>query len=264
MRVLSAFMAQNPPMPTGTIVASAHKAGVPVIAYDRLITGCDLDLYVSVDPIRVGELQAEYLVKRVPRGRYVLIEGAPTDHNAVLLREGQMKVLKPFLASGAIRLVADQWARDWQPVEALKIMENALTRNANRVDAVLASNDGTAGGAIQALTEQKLAGKVPVTGQDADLAACQRIMEGTQSMTVYKSITREAERAAELAVAMARKAPLGAKTVPLDNGRVKVPSVLLEPAAVDRDNMAGTVIADGFQQVEAVYRNVPRDRWPAR
>lgn len=244
------------------IVASAHRSGVPVIAYDRLITDCDLDLYVSIDGERVGELQAEYLVKHQPRGNYVLIEGAPTDNNSSILRKGQMKVLKPYLDRKEIRLVADQWAKDWQPTEALKIMENALTQSGNKVDAVLSSNDGMAGGAIQALAEQKLAGKVWVTGQDADLAACQRVVEGTQSMTIYKSLTMEAYKAAELAVQMARKEPLTEATQPVANGKKDVPSVLLVPMMVDKDNMASTIIKDGFQKKEEVYKNVPRSQWP--
>ncbi len=244
------------------IVEAAHKVNVPVIAYDRLISDSDLDLYVSIDAVRVGEMQAEYIVKLVPKGNYVLIEGAPTDFNATLLRNGQMKVLKPYLDSKAIKLVADQWAKDWQPAEALKIMENALTQTKNKIDAVISSNDGMAGGAIQALSEQKLAGKVPVSGQDADLAACQRIVEGTQSMTIYKSLTMEAYKAAELAVQMAKKEPLSEKTQMVHNGKKDVPSVLLAPMVVDKDNMMATIIKDGFQKKEDVYKNVPKAQWP--
>src|SRR6266571_3308847 len=191
-----------------TIVDAAHKAGVPVIAYDRLILDSDLDLYVTFDPVRVGELQGDYAAKRRPQGNYVFVGGAPTDNNALLLREGQMKVLKPSVDKGDVKIVSDQWARDWQPIEALKIMENALTRVNNQVDAVVASNDGTAGGAIQALTEQKLAGKVLVTGQDAELAACQRIVAGTQSMTIYKPLKKLAEQAADYAVKLAQRRPV--------------------------------------------------------
>ena len=245
-----------------TIVESAHKVSVPVIAYDRIVNDSDLDLYISFDNVRVGELQAEYLVKRRPKGNYVLIGGAPTDHNAHLLRQGQMNVLTPYLEGGGIRIVADQWAKDWQAVEALKIMENALTRNDNRVDAVVVSNDGTAGGAIQALGEQKLAGRVPVSGQDADLAACQRIAAGTQTMTVYKPIRLLATKAAEVAILMAKKQPIPDPTRPVNNGKKDVPSILLEPVAVDAGNLVTTVIADGYQRLEDVYKDVPKDQWP--
>jgi len=241
---------------TATIVESAHKMGVPVIAYDRLIRDSDLDYYISFDAERVGELQAEYAVKHKPKGSYVLIGGAPTDNNAVLVREGQMKVLKPAIDKGDIKVATDQWAKDWQPVEALKIMENALTRANNQVDAVVVSNDGTAGGAIQALGEQKLSGKVLVTGQDADLAACQRIVAGTQTMTIYKPIDALASKAAEIAVKLAKKEPVTDATRPLNNGRKDVPSILLEPIAVDKENLDATVIKDGYHKREDVYKEV--------
>jgi len=246
------------------IVAAAHRAGVPVIAYDRLINDADVDLYVSFDNERVGQMQAEYLVERRPKGNYVVIGGAPTDNNAHLYHQGQMKVLAPYVARGDVRVVADQWARDWLAVEALKIMENALTASSNRVDAVVAANDGVAGGAIQALAEQKLAGKTLVSGQDAELSACQRIAAGTQSMTVYKPIRLLAAKAAEVAVKLARKEPLGETTRGLPNGKIDVPSILLAPVSVDRDNLASTVVADGYQKLEDVYRDVPKDRWPKK
>lgn len=246
------------------IVESAHKAGVPVIAYDRLINDSDLDLYISFDNVGVGEMQANYLVQRKPAGNYVLIGGAPTDNNALLFRKGQMNVLQPLVDKGAIKIISNQWAKDWQAVEALKIMENALTRSNNQVDAVVASNDGVAGGAIQALAEQKLAGKVLVSGQDAELAACQRIVTGTQSMTVYKPIKLLAHKAAEVAMRLARKQPHGEATKPLGNGKIDVPSILLLPVAVDKDNMAATVIADGYHKLEQVYRDVPKEQWPKR
>jgi D-xylose transport system substrate-binding protein len=246
------------------IVESAHKAGVPVIAYDRIVNDSDLDLYISFDNVRVGELQADYIVKRVPKGNYVLIGGAPTDYNAVLFRKGQMNIVQPLVDKGDIKIASDQWAKDWQAVEALKIMENALTRSGNKVDAVVASNDGVAGGAIQALAEQKLAGKVPVSGQDAELAACQRIVAGTQSMTVYKPIKLLATKAAEVAVMMARKQAVTDPTKPVNNGKKDVPSILLEPIQVDKDNMVSTVIADGYQKLEDVYKDVPKEQWPKK
>ena len=245
-----------------TIVDSAHKAGVPVIAYDRLIRNADVDLYVSFDAVRIGELQSEYAVKRVPKGHYVLIGGAPSDNNALLLREGQMKPLKPLVDKKDITIVSDQFAKDWQAIEALKIMENALTRAGNKVDAVVASNDGTAGGAIQALGEQKLTGKVLVTGQDADLAACQRILAGTQTMTIYKPLKNEAAKAAEMAILLARKQPIPDKTVPVNNGKKDVPSILLDPIAVDKANLLSTVVADGYHTLEAICRDLPKEQCP--
>ncbi len=243
---------------TATIVESAHKAGVPVIAYDRLILDSDLDYYISFDNVKVGEMQAEYLVKRKPTGNYVLIGGAPTDNNARLFRDGQMNVLKPLVDKGDIKIVADQWAKDWQPSEGLKIMENALTKNDNKVDAVVSSNDGLAGAAIQALAEQKLAGQVLVSGQDAELAATQRIAAGTQSMTVYKPIKALADKAAELAVKLARKEAVAEATQKVNNGKKDVPSVLLTPVSVDKENLDATVVADGFHKRDDVYKDATK------
>jgi D-xylose transport system substrate-binding protein len=245
-----------------TIVDSAHKAGVPVIAYDRMIRNADVDLYVAFDAVRIGQQQSEYAVKHVPKGNYVLIGGSPADNNALLLREGQMKPLKPLIDRKDITIVSDQFAKDWQAIEALKIMENALTRSNNKVSAVVASNDGTAGGAIQAIAEQKLTGKVLVTGQDADLAACQRILAGTQTMTIYKPLVNEANKAAEAAILLARKQPLADKTVFVNNGKKDVPSILLDTIAVDKSNIMQTVVADGYHSLEAICRDLPKEQCP--
>ena len=244
-----------------SIVEASHRQNVPVVSYDRLIRNSEPDLYISFDNEKVGELQARYLVERAPKGNYVLIGGAPTDNNATLFRKGQMNILKPAIDRGDIKIVADQWARDWLASEALRHTENALTQAHNNVVAVVVSNDGTAGGAIQALEEQKLAGKVLVSGQDADLAGLQRIIAGTQSMTVYKPVAQLARRAAEAAVALARHERVES-TSAINNGKVDVPSVLLEPLVVDKNNIVDTVIKDGYQKLEDVYRNVPPDQRP--
>jgi D-xylose transport system substrate-binding protein len=244
-----------------SIVESAKRQNIPVLAYDRIIRNSDVDFYVSFDNVKVGELQAKYLLDRALRGNYVLIGGSPTDNNARLFREGQMNVLKPAVDRGDVKIVADQWAKDWLPSEALRHTENALTQSRNDVVAVVASNDSTAGGAIQALEEQKLSGRVLVSGQDADLAACQRIVAGTQSMTVYKPIAPLARRAAEIAVALAKHASVD-PNAKVANGFKSVPSFLLNPIAVDKNNIAETVIKDKFLKAEDVYRNLPRDQWP--
>ncbi len=246
---------------SATIVESAHKMGVPVLSYDRLILDSDVDAYVSFDNVKVGELQASTLVKLKPKGNYVLMGGAPTDYNAILLRKGQRNILDPLVKKGDIKIVGDQWSNDWLAVNALKNMENILTRTNNKVDAVVDSYDGTAGGSIQALAEQKLDGKVLVAGQDAELAACQRILAGTQTMTVYKPVKFLAAKAAEIAVKLAKGEPLE-KGVTTNNGKKDVPSYFLDPIPVDKDNLVTTVIADGFQKMEEVYKDVPKDKWP--
>jgi len=244
-----------------SIVDAAKRQNVPVIAYDRLIRSSEPDLYVSFDNEKVGEMQGRYLIERAPKGNYVLIGGAPTDNNALLFRKGQMNALQPAIDRGDIKIVADQWARDWQASEALRHVENALTLANNNIVAVVASNDGTAGGVIQALEGQKLAGKVLVSGQDADIPGLQRILAGTQSMTVYKPVAKLASRAAEAAVALARHEKVET-TQTVNNGKINVPSILLEPIIVDKTNIVETVIKDGYKKMEDVYRNVPRDQWP--
>ncbi|MCC6277809.1 MAG: substrate-binding domain-containing protein [Oligoflexia bacterium] len=239
-----------------SIVEAAHKVGKKVIAYDRLIQNSDLDLYVTFDPVEVGRLQGMYALQKAKKGNFLLIGGAPTDFNALLVRKGQMEALKPALDRGEIKIALDTWARDWQPSEALKHTENALSKFSNNIQAIVASNDGTAGGAISALKQQKLAEKVLVTGQDADLAACQRIVEGTQSMTVYKPIKTLAYRAAEVAISLAKGEPLPKTGQSLNNGKKDVPSILIKPLPVDKANIDKTIIADGFHKKEAVYKNV--------
>lgn len=229
------------------VIAEAKQEGIKVLAYDRLINDADLDFYISFDNEKVGELQAKSLADKLPAGNYFLMGGSPVDNNAHMFREGQMKVLKPYIESGKIKIVGDQWADGWLPENALKIMENALTANNNHIDAVVASNDATAGGAIQALSAQGLAGKVVISGQDADLAAIKRIMAGTQTMTVYKPITLLAGTAAEIAVELAKGEQPGFDAM-LNNGLKDVPTRMLTPIMVDKANIETTVIKDGFHK----------------
>jgi D-xylose transport system substrate-binding protein len=244
-----------------SIVDSAKRQNVPVISYDRLIRNSDVDLYVSHQVVEIGKMQAQYLLERAPKGNYVVIKGSATDNNALLLNQGQMQILKPAVDRGDIKIVADQFAKEWRAEEALNITENALTQTNNQIAAIVASNDGTAGGAIRALEEQKLVGKVLVSGQDADLAACQRIVQGQQSMTIYKPIKPLADAAVEAAVKLAKHEKVDT-TDTVNNGKKDVPSVLIKPLSVDKNNMAATVIKDGYQTLEAVYQNVPKDQWP--
>ncbi|WP_286160718.1 D-xylose ABC transporter substrate-binding protein [Virgibacillus sp. 7505] len=245
-----------------TVVDQAKAEGISVLSYDRLINGTDIDAYVSFDNVRVGEMQAEYLVEQVPTGKYFLMGGSPTDNNAKLFREGQMNILQPLVDSGEIEVVGDQWAKNWDANEALKIMENALTANKNEIDAVVASNDSTAGGAIQALEAQGLDGKVAISGQDADLAGVQRIAEGTQTMTIYKPIKEIATKSAEVAVQLAKGEEVTADSS-INNGTKDVPFIKLDPIQVNKDNLVETVINDGFHTFDDVYKNVPESERPA-
>jgi D-xylose transport system substrate-binding protein len=240
-------------------VELAHAAGIPVIAYDRLIKDSELDLYVTFDNRRVGALQAEFLLDKL-KGRtrdnpikMVRIYGSKTDNNAFMFKEGQDSALEKAIAAGIVEVVHEDWADDWKQENAKRIMNAALTRNGRAIDAVLASNDGTAGGAIQALREEGIAGKVLVTGQDAELVACQRIVGGEQAMTIYKPVEQLAKRATELAVALAKGKPMIARAS-TNNGTLDVPSVFHEVVTVTKENMDSTVIADGFHTKELVYR----------
>ncbi len=235
-----------------SIVEAAHRHGVPVIAYDRLIRNADVDLYISHQVERMGEMQAQYALSHVPKGNYVLIGGSPTDYNALLLRQGQMKVLDPAIKRGDIKIISDQFAREWKAEEALRITEDALTKTGNKIDAIVASNDGTAGGAISALEAAGLAGKVLVTGQDAQKDAVQRIVKGTQTMTVYKQIQPLAFGAVDAAVKLARHEPVPT-TEKINNGMKDIPAILLEPIVVDKSNVDSTIIKDGYQTHQDIY-----------
>ena len=247
-------------------VRMAHEAGIPVIAYDRIIRDSDLDLYVSFDNERVGELQAKFLVENLPtpgRGRIVRIYGAKTDNNAAQFKRGQDRILEPYIQRGDIEVVHEDWAEDWKPENAKRIVNAAITANGDNIDAVLASNDGTAGGAIQALSEEGLAGKVLVTGQDAETVALQRIAAGTQTMTIYKPLHTLTRGAAELAVRMARRGVVVAPQT-VDNGHGPVPAVLYDVVTVTKDNIVDTVIRDGQASYDDVYRSLPETQRPPR
>jgi D-xylose transport system substrate-binding protein len=243
-----------------SIVEAAHKQGVPVISYDRLIRNSDVDLYVAHQVVKIGQMQAQYALDHAPKGNYVLIGGSQTDNNAILLVDGQMSVLQPAVDRGDIKIVTKQYAREWLASEALRITEDALTKNNNDIQVIVASNDGTAGGAISALPPQ-LVGKVLVTGQDAALDAVQRVVEGKQTMTIYKPIQPLAFSAVDAAVKLGRGEKVETKDT-INNGKKDVPSILHEPQVVDKSNVMDTVIKDGYHKLEDVYRNVPKDQWP--
>ncbi len=233
-------------------VKEANRAGIPVIAYDRLIKNCAIDYYLSFDNVKVGEAQANYAIARLPKdrpARIVRIYGAPTDNNAKMFKQGQDNILEPLIKAGKVIVLHEDWALEWKPENGKKIMNAAITKSGHDIDAVVASNDGVAGGAIQALLEEGLAGKVLVTGMDADLAACQRVLRGTQAMTVYKPLKNLATLAARVAVDVARGLKPSA-TGTLDNGVKQVPSVFEKVVSVNKENMMATVVADGFHTAD--------------
>jgi D-xylose transport system substrate-binding protein len=245
------------------IVEAAHRQNVPVISYDRLIKNADVDLYVASQVVKIGEMQAQYLLDRVGKkpANFVIVGGSPTDNNALLLHQGQMNVLKPAIDRGDVKIVKDDYAKEWQAEEALKIVENALTQSNNQVDAVVASNDGTARGAISALENQGLAGKVLVSGQDADLASLKLILLGKQTMTVYKPIKPLADAAVDAAMKLARGEQVETHDK-VNNGKLDVPSILLDLVAVDKNNMTTSIVKDGYQSLERICEGIPADKCP--
>jgi len=227
-----------------------------------LIKTTDVDLYVSHQVVKMGEMQGEYALTHAPKGNYVLIGGAPTDNNARLLRDGQMNILKPAVDRGDVKIISDQYAKEWKAEEAQRLTEDALTKTNKDIQAIVASNDGTAGGAISALEAAGIpAGKVVVTGQDAQLDAVQRIAKGTQTMTIYKPIKPLADSAVDSAIKLAHGEALNAPDK-VNNGKVDVPSILQEPQAVDKANLDATIIKDGYHKCEDVYKDVPGHTCP--
>lgn len=256
VRVL--ILAPHDASSASVIVEKAARAGIPVISYDRLVMDSPRDyFYLSFDNEKVGELQGTYLVGRVKQGNLVVLAGSPTDNNARMFRAGAMRVISPLVKPGGLRIVMDQAVKDWQPAEAQRLMEQALTATGNHVDGVLAPNDGTAGGVIQALAAQHLAGRVPVTGQDAELTAAIRIVQGTQSMTVFKDTRVLGRKAIEMALALAQGKRIDTGGVSVNNNKHAIPSVLLAPVVVTRENLDAVLIRSGYLRREQVYRTKP-------
>jgi D-xylose transport system substrate-binding protein len=238
----------------------AKRAGVKVISYDRLIRNADLDLYVSFDNIKVGEYMAEYLVNKVPRGNYVIINGAPTDNNCYMLNQGYKNILNNSIREGKIKVIFEAWANDWQPEEAYQFIQSLLGKN-KKFDAVIAANDSLASAVIEVLSEWRLAGKILVVGHDADLSGCQRIVEGTQLMTIYKPIRKLAYRAADLAMMLGANKEIKTNYKPIFNGKHFIPSEIINPIPIDKDNI-DTIIKDGYHSKEEIYLNIPKQKWP--
>jgi D-xylose transport system substrate-binding protein len=233
------------------IEANAKSRGVKVIDYDRLTLGGSADYYVSFDNVAVGKLQGQGLVNclnkdHVSNPRIAELNGSPTDNNATLFKQGYDSVLNPLYKSGKATKVADQSVPDWDNQKALTIFEQMLQKTGNKIDGVLAANDGLGNAAISAIKARKLK-QIPVTGQDATAEGIQNILAGDQCMTVYKAIKQEADAAAKLAIALAKKQqpPAGLVNGQSNDTKRQVPSVLLKPQAITKDNI-DVVIKDGF------------------
>ncbi|MEP7241234.1 MAG: D-xylose ABC transporter substrate-binding protein [Devosia sp.] len=239
-------------------VQKALDEGIPVIGYDRLIENPNA-FYITFDNKGVGKLQAEAVYKLVPKGNYVVIKGNSADPNADFLRSGMEEVIGAAVTSGDIKIVGESYTDNWDPANAQKSMEQFLTKNNNDVQAVVSENDGMAGGVVAALTAQGLAGKVPVSGQDGDHAALNRVALGTQTVSVWKDARELGKAAAEVAVQLAKGTKLDAvaNSVVFDGGPKKVPmhSIFLAPIPINKDNL-NVVIDAGWITKDEVCNGV--------
>lgn len=242
------------------VVQKAHDAGIKILSYDRLILDSNVDIYLSFDNEKVGQFQAQLVIDALKpkidaneKVKLAYIGGSTTDNNALLLQKGSFSILQPYIDSGKVEIVLNAFTPDWSPEKAYKNMKGYLSNSKGAVDGVIAANDGTAGGAIKALAEYKLDGKVPITGQDAELAACQRVVLGTQTATVYKPIPLLAETGLDIAIKLANNEDITTTTT-VSDGKNNIPSVLLEPIAVTKLNMKSTVVEDGYHSFDEIYK----------
>lgn len=244
-------------------VKRARAEGIQVIAYDRLIQDKDV-FYLTFDNVEVGRMQAQGVLAKKPAGNYVFIKGAPTDPNADFLHKGQLEVLNPAIKAGKIKVVGEQYTAGWAPEVAQRNMEQILTKNNNKVDAVVASNDGTAGGVVAALRAQNMAG-IPVSGQDGDIAALNRVALGEQTVSVFKDARKLGEAAGTVAVQLAKgKKPKDiAGTVTWAEGTKKIPmiSMFLKPVPITSDNL-DYVLSAGWATKDQVCKGVVAAKAP--
>jgi len=265
-----------------TAVASAKEAGVAIISYDRLIKSTDIAAYISFDNVEVGRNQALGVMKALDIDnwdvaangpcRIILQGGSPTDNNAHLVRRGQLEVIQPYIDAGTIEVVQDQWVENWDAAKAVSLMENMLVAVDNDVDGVIASNDGTALGALQAMSAQGLAGVVPISGQDATADGCNSIVKGEQTVTVFKDTRNLAPIAVDLADKLAKgeEIPELVATSMADltgddtYGDATVPCLFLPVVQITADNVYDEIVVSGFQTYDDVYRDIPEDQRPPK
>ncbi|WP_286906983.1 sugar ABC transporter substrate-binding protein [Clostridium sp. UBA1652] len=234
-----------------TIVEKVKKAGVKVVAYDRMILNSDVDFFVTYSSLSIGELQGRYLTTRAPRGNYIFLSGGNDDANSILLKEGAMVYIRPLQAIGNIKIVTDASINAYNTEVTYNVVKNSLLEN-NNIVAILAPNDAMAGASIKALEEEGLAGKVLVTGHDAELDTVKRILNGTQAMTVFTDFRKEAQTAIDIAINLASNKILNIYPT-VYNGEKNVPSILLTPVTVDRNNVNEVLINSGYIKFSDIY-----------
>jgi len=229
----------------------ANQKNIPVICYDRIALDANIDAYVGFNNKKIGEIMAKYLLKQSPSGNYVFILGNPRDYNTYQIREGYRRILGSYINSGKINILLEDYCYKWKKEYAYEYVAKLLQAG-KRIDAILAQNDSLAEGAISALAEKRLAGKVPVVGQDAELSACRRIVNGYQSMTVYKPIKKLSELAIEISEKLLKKENLPYTKNFINNGYKMVPAYFVEPIAITNRNMK-LIIEEGYHSYEEVF-----------
>lgn len=237
------------------IVREAHKKNIKVIAYDRLIKNCDLDYFVGFDNIYTGKLQAQYAIEKKPKGNYVIICGDKGDMNAQYIEQGQMSGLAEKINNGDIHIIYKVFIDGWSPDDARHEIERVIKLNGKKIDAILTANDGTASGASEALNKYGLLQDVIITGLDAELAACRRIVKNEQSMTVYSPIKDLAQTSALLAMELAQNKLSKHEFATKNNGRIEVPSIVLKAIPVDALNLEATIIKDGVYSRDEIFKS---------
>ncbi len=265
-----------------TAVDNAAKKGVKVIAYDRLIKSPNISAYISFNNVEVGRQEALGVMtalglpgstkwtKENP-AKVVMSGGSPTDNNAILVRQGQMEVVQPYIDQGVVKIVADQWVDNWDAVTAEKMMENILTAQQNKIDAVVASNDGTALGELQAMKAQGLAGVVPISGQDATADGCNSIVKGEQTVSVYKDIRLLSPMAVDMIDKLLKGVTISDlkqyTMAELTNDNTKtgnVQALFLPVQQVTKDNVYDLIVKSCFQKYDDVYRDIPASQLPEK
>lgn len=235
-------------------VAEAKKAGIPVLAYSRMIQNADLDAFIGFDAVKIGETLAKAATENVPKGNYMIINGAPIDNNAKQQKIGYDNILGTLADRGDISIICEGWCENWSPEKAYELTKAALDDNGSRIDAIIASNDGMAGGAIRALEEYGLEGSVFVTGTDGELAALRRIAKGTQSVTLLFPQKEFAEEGARAAISLANKMIPADATGKTNNGFGDIPTIFARFVLVTRNNIDKVISEQGLYNREEIYQ----------
>ena len=248
-------------------VESIRDRGVPVLAYDRLVRNTPIDAYISFDNQGIGSMMAEAVLgelesREEEESTVLVINGALNDYNSIMINRGIVTSLTPRIDSGRVEMLDSLWLQTWRNEEAREAIEDAFDRF-DRISGVIAANDLIADAVVRSAAARGIAGELLVSGMDGNLAAVQRVAEGTQLMTIYKPVEDLARRAVHAAIELAETGTVETDEV-IHNGRVEVPFIRLAPVMVSQENILDTVIADGFHSYDDVFRNVPESRRPPR